>query len=89
MKSILNKTSAPLRIPLPRGKVLHLGPRKTGQINDPAADHPPILKLIEAGTLEVVADGAQGATGQGEGSAVHASTHGMGPNTAMKKTGDR
>ena len=38
MRTIVNKTTRPLRVPLPGGKVLHLGPKKSGQIADPAAD---------------------------------------------------
>ena len=89
MHSILNKTHMPLKVPLPRGKVLHLGPDKTGQINDHAVNHPPLKKLIEAGTIEVFDQGAGGEAAHSERSAVHASTHGKGPNTNLQKTGDR
>ncbi len=53
MKTIVNKTSGPLRVPLPQGKVLHLGPKQTGHVAVHDADHPPLKKLIEAGQLEV------------------------------------
>ncbi|MCP3959065.1 MAG: hypothetical protein GY719_14540 [bacterium] len=89
MHSILNKTHIPLKVPLPRGKVLHLGPDKTGQLHDHAVDHPPIKKLVEAGKIEIIDEGAHGAGAQGDTSSVHASTHGKGPNTTMQKTGDR
>ena len=32
MRTIVNKTNRPLKIHLPQGRVLHLGPRKEGQI---------------------------------------------------------
>ncbi len=89
MKSILNKTHSPIRVPLPRGKVLHLGPHKTGQIADHATELPKLQGLIEAGSLEIVEEGAQGAESARGESKVHASTHGVGPNTTMKKAGDR
>ncbi len=89
MKSIKNKTNGPLRVPLPRGKVLHLGPQRTGQINDPAADHPPFKKLVEDGKIEIVEEGAQAAASAGVGSAVHVSSQGAGPKNTMRKTGDR
>ena len=53
MKIIKNKTNRPLRVPLPRGKTVHLGPAKSGQITTEAAEHPGLKKLIEAGELEL------------------------------------
>ena len=35
MKTVVNQTGKALRIPLSRGRVLRLGPRKEGQIRDP------------------------------------------------------
>jgi hypothetical protein len=45
MKTIQNKTNAPLRVPLPRGKKLHLGPGKSGQIAHQDADHKPLQRF--------------------------------------------
>ncbi len=56
MKTIVNKTHAPMRVPLPRGKVLHLGPLQTGQISHNDLDHEPLQRLIEAGQIEVQGD---------------------------------
>ena len=53
MKTIVNKTHDPLRVPLPQGKTLHLGPKKTGQISVHDVDHPPLVKLVEAGKVEI------------------------------------
>mgnify|MGYP003717243631 FL=1 len=53
MKTVTNKTRTPLKIPLPRGKSLHLGPGKTGQLRDDAAAHPRVMKLVEAGSIEI------------------------------------
>lgn len=53
MKTVANKTHEALRVPLPHGKVLHLGPNKTGHVSPHDVDHPPLQKLIEAGKLEI------------------------------------
>ena len=89
MKSIKNTTTAPLRVPLPLGKVLHLGPHRTGQIADPAAEHPPLAKLIEDGKIEIVAEGADAAAAVASGTSAHASTHGKGPKSNRRQSGDR
>lgn len=57
MKEILNKTARPLRVPLPHGKVLHLGPRTVAQISDSAAELASVQKLIEDGAIEIVGEG--------------------------------
>jgi len=57
MKTIRNKTTRPLRVPLPRGHVLHLQPRKEGEIADGAEEHPPLVKLVEAGEIEILGEG--------------------------------
>jgi hypothetical protein len=58
MKIIRNATPRPLRVKLPGGKVLFLGPGKTGEIADGAEEHPGVKDLVEAGELEIVGDGA-------------------------------
>ena len=85
---IINKTNKPLRILLPGGKKLFLGPGKTGQVNAKALQHPPLVKLIEAGDIE--ADGAT-ATRQGGGAnkAGHATGLRHGATGAMRQSGDR
>lgn len=89
MKSVRNKTHAPLRVPLPRGKVLHLGPSKTGQIAPQAADHPPLQKLVEADQIEIFDDTTAHAAGSADPSSVHASTHGHTPEMTLPRRGDR
>ena len=56
MKSLVNNTRMPLKIPLPGGKFLRLAPGKGGQIRDEALEHPEVKKLIKAGDLEVRED---------------------------------
>ena len=57
MKTIANTTHRPQRVPLPRGKVLHLGPNATGQVSHKDLDHPPFKALVEAGVIEIQGDG--------------------------------
>ena len=54
MKSVVNKTRTPIKIPLPGGKTLHLGLVGNGQIPDEALERPAFKKLIEAGEIEVL-----------------------------------
>ena len=53
MKSIVNKTHGALRVPLPHGKVLHLGLNQTAHVSVHDADHPPLKKLVEEGKVEL------------------------------------
>jgi len=56
MRTVRNTTRLPVRVPLPGGKTLHLGPGKTGQITDQAADGRSVRRLIDQGTIELVGD---------------------------------
>lgn len=87
MKTVRNKTNRPLRVPLPRGRVLHLGPNQTGQVAD--LDHPPLQKMIDAKELEVVETDARSGAPGGPAEAGHESTHGHLPNKVVHKSGDR
>ncbi len=60
MKIIVNKTHAPIKVPLPRGKVLHLGPNKSGKIAHQDLEHPPLKLLIEEKKIAVEDDGPAG-----------------------------
>lgn len=89
MKTVINKTPTALRLPLPRGKALHLGPRQTGQIRDEAADHPALKKLIVDGKIEVVdGEGPERSAGW-QGSSPHETTQAQGKSSFKQKTGDR
>lgn len=63
MKEIRNTSPAPLIVPLPGGKTLHLGPRKVAQIADNATEHPALKRLVEAGSIEVLGKGERKDTG--------------------------
>src|SRR3989442_14715486 len=73
MAAVTNKTGKPLSIPLPRGKTLHLGPRKSGQISAHDIDHPGLKKLVDAGAIEILAEDSGSTGGEGGG------TQGRGP----------
>ena len=67
MKTITTKTQKPVSVPLPRGKKLHLGPGKTGQISSKDAEHPGLVKLAESGTIEILDEGARANDGTAGG----------------------
>ena len=50
-------TSKPVRVPLPRGKTLHLGPSQVAQVADRATDLAGVQKLVSDGQIEIVGDG--------------------------------
>ncbi|GMR22456.1 MAG: hypothetical protein BMS9Abin37_0809 [Acidobacteriota bacterium] len=88
MKTVVNKTRAPLRIPLPRGKSLHLGPNKTGQIADGAEEHAALKKLVDAGKVEIFDGGDSQRGASGESTVTHETTHGH-AKSGIRKSGDR
>lgn len=55
-KTIVNKTLGALKVPLPRGKSLHLGPNQSGHISPHDAEHPPLKELVKAGKVEITDD---------------------------------
>ncbi len=85
---ITNKTRVPLSVPLPGGKRLFLAPGKTGQVSHKALEHPPLVKLIEAGDIETAGGGPKRKDGgAGNVGASHGSRHGG--STAKRQSGDR
>jgi hypothetical protein len=87
-KSIANKTQKPLSVPLPRGKTLHLGPRKAGRISSEAAEHPPLAKLVDAGEIQVFDDGPASVGGTGGGGKGRRSFHGHAGSSGSRRSGD-
>ena len=75
MKEIENKTSRPIRVPLPGGKTLFLGPSKVAQIADNAVEHPEIQKLAKEGSIVILGEGER-ATGDREPDHVRGQTRG-------------
>ena len=89
MKVISNKTNKPIKIALGGGKYLHLGPLKTGQIADQAAERPSIKTLLDAGEIEILGEGEQPQGGVDSGSASQEAKHGHPQNTMLRPKGDR
>jgi hypothetical protein len=89
MPTIGNKTLKAIAVPLPRGKKLHLGPGRTGQIAANACEHPPLKQLIEAGQIEIVDEGAEavGSSASGRGSQYFMPGHGS--SRVGRRGGDR
>jgi hypothetical protein len=90
MKTVTNKTSKPLRVPLPQGKTLFLGPLKSGQIAPKAEEHPAVKKLVEAGQLEIQEAGKAGPSGHEHGHGPHATTSPRGGSSVQQvRKGER
>lgn len=88
MKTVRNCSTRPLKVPLPRGKFLHLGPRNTGSIHPDALERPAVKRMLEAGDLEVVDDSAARHEG-GQAKIGNAATRGYGSGNAFRRKGDR
>ena len=88
MKTIRNNSNLPLRVSLPRGKVLHLGPKASGQVHPDALERPAVKRMLEAGDLEVV-DDAEARTGGDGSKSSNPSAQGHPPGTRMHRKGDR
>lgn len=77
MKMIRNRTRKPVRIPLPGGRMLHLGPAREGQISDHALTRPALRTLLDDGTIEIVGESAHGPEQGQPGDDSHEATHGF------------
>ncbi len=88
MKTVTNKTKAPIKVPLARNAILRLGPEHSGQINDSDSERPAVLKLVEAGTIEISDSDASVGKGGSQGSAAGKSGRSGGGNIG-RRGGDR
>lgn len=89
---IRNTTKRPLRVPLPGGKRLHLGPSASGQVTPKAADFPGLKKLVESGELEIVDQHNAKSSAQESGNSGFKPGGGAAPPSGggtMRHTGDR
>jgi hypothetical protein len=90
MKTIKNLTYRPLRIALPGGKTLHLGPAQSAKVADAAIDRPALKKLLEAGEIEVEGgERSEGGGSGGGGDVGAATTHGHPQPTHVTPKGNR
>ncbi len=87
MTTVSNKTKRPLSVPLPGGRKLHLGPGKSGQIGAGASEHPQLKTMVEAGEIEILAEGQRPADGSTSGKRGHAPS-GRAPGVS-RRGGDR
>jgi hypothetical protein len=87
--TVRNKTQKPLSVPLPRGKVMHLGPLKTGEIASDDVEHAGVKALIESGAIEIVGQGPGHAAGGRGDSRARPSTQGHPSSTGSRRSGDR
>ncbi|QDU66123.1 hypothetical protein [Engelhardtia mirabilis] len=85
---IVNKTKRPLKIPLPGGKKLFLVPGKSGQITPKAAEYPPLVKMVEAGEIEITDGGRSVGGGSGTVGGVSPATKNSSGGT-IRHIGDR
>tara|TARA_R110002072_G_scaffold217365_2_gene375081 strand:+ start:128150 stop:128671 length:522 start_codon:yes stop_codon:yes gene_type:complete len=85
---ITNKTRRPIKVPLPEGKKLFLGPGKSGQVHAKAANHPPVKELLEAGDLEL-GDDDKKRPASSDGSSSPSGNQNSGPTGNIRRTGDR
>jgi len=92
LMEIKNTTKRPLRVPLPGGKRLHLGPAASGQVTPKAAEHPGFKQLLDSGEIEIVdehnakgASQSSGNTGFKPGASGGSSSSGG----TLRHTGDR
>ena len=76
MKVIQNKTTRPLRVPLPGGKTLHLGPAQTAQISEKATEHAGLQKFVADGSIEILGEGERPTSMHGGGDG-REQTHGV------------
>ena len=88
MRSVTNKTNKPLAVPLPRGKVLRLGPRKVGQISSDDLDYAPLKKLVEAGSIEIHEEGHVPPSGGAGGKTGPHGSQGHETTTGGRRSGD-
>ncbi len=89
MRAIKNKTRRPLVVPLPRGKKLHLGPGKTGQIAAEAADHAGLVKLADAGEIEILDETQTALETVGSGKIGRGAPSESTPSGVARRGGDR
>jgi hypothetical protein len=85
MKVVRNKTRKPIRVPLGGGKVLHLGPGKTGEVSPQATERPAFRRLVQQGEIELVDEGDVTGSRSGETQRVREATQGHKPPLIQRK----
>lgn len=88
MKLVRNRSRRPLKVRLAGGKVLHLGPAKTGQVADDAVLRASVRELVESGELEILGEGQVDATASSP-IGPQQSTHGHHTPAVVARRGER
>ncbi|MBI3770325.1 MAG: hypothetical protein HY271_17780 [Deltaproteobacteria bacterium] len=89
MTTVRNKMQRPLSVPLPRGKTLHLGPGKTGQISAKDVEHPRLKIMVDAGDIEIVDENPRRTEGAEAGKIGRTANHGHASGSGSRRSGDR
>lgn len=89
MKTVVNRTGRPLRIPLSRGRVLRLGPRREGQIATQDAEREVLKQRVASGEIEIFDDAAHGGRAQADVRTGAARAQGGHARFSAAKRGDR
>jgi hypothetical protein len=90
VKTIRNKTFKPIKMTFSAGKVLHLGPGRTGQVPDTALGQKSFQALVKAGTIEILDAGPTHVAGADTTSAgPHQTTRGHRPAMTGASKGQR
>jgi hypothetical protein len=88
MRTVTNKTTRPITVPLPRAKKLHLGPLKTGQITTETAESAAVKKMVETGDIEI-SDEQSGSSGPGDNRLGSRGLGGHAQGGGSRRSGDR
>ena len=89
MITILNQTPKFLRVPLSRGKILRLGPRKEGQISTQDAERDSVKRLVADGAIKIMGEGPQAGSSAVANPGLRANVHGHLPRVSGGRRGDR
>lgn len=89
MKTVTNKTNGPLKVPLPRNKSLRLGPGRSERISDDVAARPALVKMVEAGKIELADADSTSGKGGGHGGAFGNAGRSGGGASIGRRGGDR
>jgi hypothetical protein len=89
MKTIRNRTLAPIKVALPGGKTLYIGPKKTGQVSDQATERPSFRRLVENEQIEIVGEERGSASETDGGGTGQTSTHGHPQTRVVMPKGNR
>lgn len=89
MTTIRNASASPLRVPLPGGKLLHLGPGRSAHVPDSARELRSFRALVDDGRIVIVGEGGPDDVAPRDTAAHGVSVHGHTHARRPLVTGDR